>query len=407
MVAMRVPPRPHTLEALFGVDAATLAAFRVALGLSAVATTLTVALDAPVAAPIAVIVVALGLALITGYRTRLAAAGVWLALIAVSLLAPAAADASLDLVLSLAFWSMFVPLGRRWSADRALAPNTTALPRAVTSVGTAGLLLSAALYWATAWPAVLENRFAGTVVTSAAGWSTVVWIVPAAVLILFSPLATATVRLVVGGALVLVHLIALGFVAAPGLLIAPIAAVIPFLPRVAWERSQRLRTAGAGVTIFYDGGCSFCLQLVRLLRTYLVLPQVRVRPAQSDPAALERMLAENTWVLRDADGHDRTRADGVRALLRHSPVLGWLRFAWDLPGFAVAADRAYRWVAANRPAASQVVRVLPSRPLPVRDPLLVTLVAGLALVLLVAGRVAAAVGGTLPIESLTRVVGIG
>jgi predicted DCC family thiol-disulfide oxidoreductase YuxK len=407
MVAMCVPTCPRAMDALFGVDAATLAAFRVALGLATVATTLTVATDAPVAAPVAAIVVALGLALITGYRTRLAAAGVWLALIAVSLLAPVAADASLDFVRSLAFWSMFVPLGRCWSADRALAPNTTALPRAVTSVGTAGLLLSAALYWATAWPVALEARFAGTGVASAAAWSAVVWIVPAAVLLLFSPFATATVRLVVGGALVLVHLLALGFVAAPALLVAPIAAVVPFLPRVAWERSPRLHTAGAGVTIFFDGGCSFCLQLVRLLRTYLVLPQVRVRPAQSDPAVLERMLAENTWVLRDADGHDRTHADGVRSLLRHSPVLGWLRFAWDVPGFTAAADRAYRWVAANRPAASQVVRVLPARPLPVRDPLVVTLVAGLALGLLVVGRVTDAVGGTLPFESFTRVLGIG
>ena len=60
---------------------------------------------------------AVALALLVGYRTRLATAASWLLLLSLHARNPMVLNAGDDLLLVLLFWSVFLPLGSRWSVD--------------------------------------------------------------------------------------------------------------------------------------------------------------------------------------------------------------------------------------------------------------------------------------------------
>lgn len=88
------------------------------------------------------------LALLVGYRTRLATIGSWLLLCSLQLRNPLVLNAGDELLRFLLFWGIFLPLGARWSVDASRNPGT---PRSwtVASVGTAAVLLQVVLMYAT------------------------------------------------------------------------------------------------------------------------------------------------------------------------------------------------------------------------------------------------------------------
>ncbi|ELZ50804.1 HTTM domain-containing protein [Halorubrum coriense DSM 10284] len=66
---------------------------------------------------------AVALALCVGYRTRLATAASWLLLLSLHARNPMVLNAGDDLLLALLFWSLFLPLGARWSVDAVRGPD--------------------------------------------------------------------------------------------------------------------------------------------------------------------------------------------------------------------------------------------------------------------------------------------
>jgi hypothetical protein len=89
--------------------------------------------------------------LLIGYRTRLAAVVSWILLISLDARNPLVLQGSDVLLRMVLFWSMFLPLGARWSVDRALAPAGRPIPERLCSTGTVALFLQVALvYWVTA-----------------------------------------------------------------------------------------------------------------------------------------------------------------------------------------------------------------------------------------------------------------
>lgn len=91
--------------------------------------------------------------LLVGYRTRLATVACYLLTLSLHNRNPLVTDAG-DVVLKcLLFWSMFLPLGAVASVDRRLAPRgpSDRPPRSLVSLPTAALLLQVAMiYWTTA-----------------------------------------------------------------------------------------------------------------------------------------------------------------------------------------------------------------------------------------------------------------
>jgi hypothetical protein len=91
------------------------------------------------------------LAMLAGYRTRLATIVVWVLVLSIhhrNMLVINAGDILLDLLL---FWSIFLPLGAVWSVDRARQATRGRLSMRFFSAATAALFLQIALmYWFTA-----------------------------------------------------------------------------------------------------------------------------------------------------------------------------------------------------------------------------------------------------------------
>jgi hypothetical protein len=81
------------------------------------------------------------LALLAGYRTGAAAIACWFLTCSLHARNPLIVHGGDDLLRVLLFWSMFVPLGGRWSIDRARATAVDCEADSVVSWGTAGLLL--------------------------------------------------------------------------------------------------------------------------------------------------------------------------------------------------------------------------------------------------------------------------
>jgi HTTM domain len=92
------------------------------------------------------------LALLLGYRTRLATVITWVTVVSIALRNPLVSGSEAVLLSLLLFWAMFLPLGAHWSVNRALK---VAPPRGVSmrflSMATVGLFLQIAfMYWFTA-----------------------------------------------------------------------------------------------------------------------------------------------------------------------------------------------------------------------------------------------------------------
>jgi hypothetical protein len=206
--------------------------------------------------------------LLVGYRTRLATAASWVLLASLHSRLPVVLQAGDMLLRMLLFWSMFVPLGAAWSADRQFARRHStdgpSLNAPIMSAGTAALLLqlasvylfSAAAKWDQAWHPqydafyyalnlrsyakptgrwLLEYPELLRWLTAAVWW--LEWIGPIAV---FLPWRTGMVRLLIVAAMACFHL---GSALCLHLGLLPFVSIIGwmiFLPPSFWDRTERL-----------------------------------------------------------------------------------------------------------------------------------------------------------------------
>jgi hypothetical protein len=91
---------------------------------------------------------AAALALLVGYRTRLASTVVWVVLLSIQWRNPFLLHGADELLRVILFWSMFLPLGARWSVDRSRQATPVPISNRFVSVGVAGLFLQIAfMYW--------------------------------------------------------------------------------------------------------------------------------------------------------------------------------------------------------------------------------------------------------------------
>ncbi len=197
---------------------------------------------------------AFALALVVGYRTRLATAASFLLLVSVHLRNPLILHGGDVLLRQLLFWGLLLPLGGRWSVDAVRRSETR---DRVVGVATAGLLLQVVLVYGAnaafklghdAWIAGDALRYAlaldryttplGEVV---AGWPalaaalTWAWLG----LVICSPLLivlTGRRRAALAGAFAAVHLGMLPVMKLGIFPLVSLAGLLPFLPATVWDR---------------------------------------------------------------------------------------------------------------------------------------------------------------------------
>jgi len=85
--------------------------------------------------------------LLVGYRTQLAAFASWLLLLSLDNRNPMVLDAGDSILRAMLFWSLFLPLGMRWSVDRRLTMPGAAEPPPLCSMFTAALMLQLAMMY--------------------------------------------------------------------------------------------------------------------------------------------------------------------------------------------------------------------------------------------------------------------
>jgi hypothetical protein len=335
------------------------------------------------------------LALAVGWRSRLAAALCFVleaSLLNRDVLVLIGGDI---LLVCLLFWSMFLPLGARWSVDAALSRKTEPEPDQHLSWASAALLLQVmSVYFFSAilkngpewWPQGTAVYFAlqlDMYATPLGVWlrqypdllhvlSYFVWFLELlGPLLVFSPLFNRPLRFLLMLLFMAMHVgfllcLALGpfpFISLTSLTVLAGGWIWDALDRRAQRREQR--RGAMPLRIYYDRDCDFCLKTCLLLRTCLILPRAEIVPAQDYPRARALLEANNSWVVIDHDDHAYLKWPALVLLTRRSPWLAWkgwlLSGAWTAP----PGNAVYDFVGRHRGAFARLsAALLPWREAP-------------------------------------------
>ncbi len=280
-----------------------------------------------------------------------------------------------DLLMAcLLFWSMFLPVGARFSVDAAVSTNAPPSAHLHVSWGSLGLLLQVmSVYF---FSAILKNAPEWTTDYSAVYYALsldrhvlplgkllneylpltqgltlyVWWLELLGPLLIFTPIFLRPVRLALMLAFMAMHL---GFWLCLELGHFPFvsfASLTLFTGGWIWDaldRRQQRRHPGP-LRIYYDRDCGFCLKMCRLFQQFLILPRAQIAPAQDTPRARTLLEANNSWVVIDADESAHLKWTAFAVLLQHSPLLGWLYPLARRPAVTAPGNRVYDFVARHR-----------------------------------------------------------
>lgn len=219
----------------------------------------------------------------------------------------------------LLWWSMFIPLAATFSVDAAMDDKSTGAPRGVYSISIAAIKVMSLF-------CILHPT------------------------VVISPM-TKTVMGVI------------------------------FIPTVLWNALFGIlqKRERSKVTVYYDGDCGFCKKSVRLLKTFLLLPHVKLLVAQDDPSVFRDMEEHHSWIVED-ETKRFYKFDAMERLWRASPFLFWLAPLLSWPPISKLGTRSYEATASRRNYGSILLRGLVLGPKSFRFPEVSSAVATLAFV---------------------------
>ena len=335
----------------------------------------------------------IALTLLIGYRTKLVTFLSWALLISLQTRNPMILNAG-DVVLRLLlFWSIFLPLGAYYSVDSALNSSPKPLPQRILSGATLALTLQICfIYWFTAilksspiwWKQGTAVYYALNIDQLATRFGHLLLQLPPPVLVffnfstlgielfgpflLFIPIRTSFFRCCAVITFILLH---------TGFRVGLLLGLFPFICGIAWlvflpsdfwnNLAQRLQTQQhQGLRIYYDGECGFCKKGVHILRTFLLLPETPLIPAQDDPEIYHDMESQNSWVVVDWQGHKHFKFAAIAYVIRLSPIFNPLYPLLKTHLIMSLGTKGYEILANNRRTAGKITANLTFRPLEVQ-----------------------------------------
>lgn len=317
---------------------------------------------------------AAALALVAGWRTRLATVISFVLLVSLQSRSPLILIGADNLLSCLLFWGMLLPLGARASLDAALAHTAPPEANHHRSWASAGLLLQVlSVYFFTAWLksdadwwpdgnavyyALNLDRyvtpigewlrdFPGLMRTLSYGVYGLEWAAP---LLVLCPWFNRVTR---GVALLLLALMHLGFLACLTLGLFPfvsLCSLTVLLGGGLWDWLGTRLQLGRGLRVHYDRDCAFCRQSCRALCALLMLPRAEIRPAQDSPRADALMQAHWSWVVIDYSDTAHLKFSAFTALLKASPWLAPFGHLLSATWLQTPGNRLYDFVANHRAA---------------------------------------------------------
>ena len=373
--------------------------------------------------------------LLIGYRTRLMSVFSWVLLASLLNRNEMVLQGGDILLVLMAFWGMFLPLGAKWSVDAALQPeyrlNPNQLrfvpnkPQLYFSVATIAVIFQVLfLYFFTA---LLKTGAPWRFPFEAAHYTLEIQHFATPIAIWFKefsnllPIATAYVIFAefVGPVLVLlpfkwpitriIGLLMLASLHVAFILLLHIGlfplidfmSLTVLIPSIVWIffANRKQKSKSAQVTMYYDEDCGFCLKMCLILREFLLPETVKILPAQRYNDIYPIMERENSWVIADGDGKTYIHWHAMAFLFTQSwpfKPIGWLM---KFPPFMWLGNKIYNTVASNRGAMSTVTaRTLSYRQVKLKTNLFGQVLAGLCFVAIVVFNIS-----TLPGMSHLRV----
>jgi predicted DCC family thiol-disulfide oxidoreductase YuxK len=343
----------------------------------------------------------IAIALLVGYRTRIATIASWALMVSLQNRNPTLLFAADYVLVALLFWSMFLPLGACYSMDSALNSSTRKLPERFASGATFALMVQQSFIYifsavikgqGTAWNdgsavyyALSFDQYATPIGRFLLNFPALMtlsthitfvleWLGP---LLIFIPFRNSFFKMLAIALFVPLHI---GFGLTLNLGIFPFLSVfswLAFLPSDFWNRLfKRLQTPERkDLRIYYDADCGFCKKVVHFLRTLLVLPETPLLMAQDDPNIYADMQAYNSWVIVDWEGNRHFKFEGIAYVVSLSPIFGFLAPVLRWKPIMAIGTPFYETIASNRRAAGQFTKPFKFRPFEVKPSRSLTLIA--------------------------------
>ncbi len=349
--------------------------------------------------------------MILGYRTKLATIVSWFLLISLHDRNPMILQGGDVFFRTILFWMMFLPTEKRYSLDRLfnrVAPPNSKVFTGIASVGYifqicilyffTGILKTGsawhsdgtAVYYALAIDQLVTP--VGMLISKIPNISKILTFATVhtetyGTLLFFSPIWSGPIRLI---GIILFALLQMGFNMSMRLgLFGAIAviATLGLLPSYFWDtiihkvKKYFYYKAKSGLSIYYDGDCTFCYKLSYLLKRILFLsPDTILLPAYSNKSIEDVMSANNSWVIVDSSGNQYLGWQGVITVFSYSPVFKPLSYIFKISLIKKLGGRFYHFIATRR---KQVCLPLPVESVKLRRKMLVSVREGILLFLVV------------------------
>lgn len=347
------------------------------------------------------------LMLLVGWRTRMATIASWFLMLSLQNRNTFILSGEDNLALVLLCWAVFLPLGARYSVDSALDKSAKTRPNFYFSIATAGLLLQGmSMYffsallksdeqWMPDGTAVYYALQLDYLVTHFAIWfrqfetllqglTYYVYVLElVGPILIFSPILHRTLRIVIMIAFISMHL---GFSLFLHIGLFPLISIImnlTFLPGWVWDGLERRLASrkAESLTIWYNSDCDFCRKACHFLRTFLFLPEAKIRYARQDSEIHELQVQHRSSLVADGTSQS-VKWHGVEKLVAASPVWRPLAPILALKPVRAAGNWAHDRITANRAALSRFSRsALPWKPVHVGPTETTNTLAGILLAL--------------------------
>lgn len=311
-----------------------------------------------------------------GYKTKKSAIISWILLLSLQNRNSMILNSGDVITRMMLFWSIFVPISRVYSIDSALKSENRIKNKDYTHFSLAGvffLLQLCIMYWFSIFykttPFWIENflaiyyalhidQYAKPLsyflrqyisLTKFMTVYTLIIEILGPFLAIF-PFGKGWIKLVGVGLMINLHL---GLFFTFNLGTFPwicIAAWLAFIPALFWEFIEKIfeKRLSEPTTVYADGDCNFCLKLVLFIKTFLIIPNIKLKIAQKNPMMKELQEKENSWLIETKEGTILKRFKAFTHLTSLSPLVFWVVPILRLSLINKIGDLTYRVVAANR-----------------------------------------------------------
>lgn len=134
-----------------------------------------------------------------------------------------------------------------------------------------------------------------------------------------------------------------------------------FLPGEFWDFIKRssIQKHDDKLILYYDNECDFCLKVARIIREFFLLNTVQIVPAQNNSVIFNEMKKMNSWVVRNELGQSFFHFEGFLEVLKHS-VFGRLMYPFfSLKWIESFGNNIYRLIANNRKSFAKLSQFFP------------------------------------------------